>query len=384
MSLVTGIILTILASWVIAKASDGFETAADFLGRNMSEGTKGATINAIGSSMPELWVTFIYLFFYSDTTGFAGGIGTTAGSAVFNAMVIPAFVIISVLWISAKTQIQVSKPVILRDGLTLIFAEFFLIYFLGATLNWYHGFFLMVLYIAYMSWMIYRQRKSGANEIPKEDDDEDEEEDDDDENLGGSRILSFFKMDLEYAILGEKSLVTKNAALLLFISTAFIVFACWTLVYSCETIGEALHLHGYFVAVIVAAAASSVPDTILSIKDARKGNYDDAVANALGSNIFDICFALGAPLFLYTLLYGPIVMDPDTISHIVELRLLLLFLTIVTFLILLFSKKMTKTTASIFIFMYLFFVVYVAGRAYDFGFATIIAEKLHAIQALIQ
>ncbi len=381
MSLITGILLTLLASWLIAKASDGFETAADFLGRNMSEGMKGATINAIGSSMPELWVTFVYLFLYSDTTGFAGGIGTTAGSAVFNAMVIPALVIISVLWISPKARIQVAKPVILRDGLTLICAEFFLIYFLGVTLNWYHGFFLMILYIAYISWMIYRQRNDNNNEIPEEDDGEDDEAE---ENVGGSRLLSFFKIDLEYAIVGEKSLVTRNALPLLFISTAFIVVACWTLVYSCEAIGEALGLHGYFVAVIVAAAASSVPDTILSIKDAKKGNYDDAVANALGSNIFDICFALGAPLFLYTLLYGPIDMDPNTISHITELRLLLLFLTIVTFFILLFNKKMTKTTASILVLMYLFFVVYIAGRAYGFGFATIIAEKLHIIQAIIQ
>ena len=34
------------------------------------------------------------------------------------------------------------------------------------------------------------------------------------------------------------------------------------------------------VAVIIAAAATSVPDTILSIKDAKKGNYNDAISNA--------------------------------------------------------------------------------------------------------
>ena len=33
-----------------------------------------------------------------------------------------------------------------------------------------------------------------------------------------------------------------------------------------------------------------------------KGDYDDAVSNAVGSNIFDICVALGLPLLatLYT------------------------------------------------------------------------------------
>ena len=49
-----------------------------------------------------------------------------------------------------------------------------------------------------------------------------------------------------------------------------------------------------FVAVIFASMATSVPDTVMSIRDARDGDYDDAVANALGSNIFDVCFALEA------------------------------------------------------------------------------------------
>ena len=381
------IIIIIFASWMIARACDGFETSADYLGRNMTEGTKGATINAIGSSMPELWVTFIYLFLFHDTTGFSGGIGTTAGSAVFNAMVIPALVIISVLWFAAGTKIQVSKNVILRDGIFLISAELFLIYFIGEVLYWYHGFFLMLIYIFYAGWMVYRHKKNENNKSisVREADEEDKDfQEEDSEITNNSRFISFFKIDLENAIIGNKALSTGNASLLLFISTLFIAAACWLLVYSCENIGIALNLHGYFVAVIIAAAASSVPDTILSIKDAGKGNYDDALANALGSNIFDICFALGAPLFLYTIIYNPVIMTPDTVEHIVELRLLLLFLTIVTFIIFLSSKKMTKLTAGILISMYFAFVLYVAGRAYDIGIASFIAEKLHVIQGFIQ
>ncbi len=61
--------------------------------------------------------------------------------------------------------------------------------------------------------------------------------------------------------------------------------------------GEKTGIPLIFVAVVLSAAATSVPDTIISIKDARKGNYDDAVSNALGSNIFDIAFALGCPYF---------------------------------------------------------------------------------------
>ena len=55
--------------------------------------------------------------------------------------------------------------------------------------------------------------------------------------------------------------------------------------------------------IVFAAIGSSFPDTIISYKDAQKGNYDDAVSNAYGSNIFNLCVALGLPLF-FTFIYG--------------------------------------------------------------------------------
>ena len=386
MALLVFIGLAVFSSWLIAKSCDGFEDAADYLGRNMVEGTKGATINAVGSSMPELWVTFIYLFLFRDTTGFSGGIGTTAGSAVFNSMVIPALVILAVLIKNRDTVIQVSKKVVLRDGLTLIFAEYILIATLGDTLYWYHGLLFMMIYVAYAIYIITRHKlnSGNGNNIQAENDNDADENDDDDEEFSGSKAMALLKVNLTHAVLGNDEIKSTSAFILLFVSTSYIAIACWILVYACEHIGISMGIHGYFVAVILAAAASSVPDTILSIKDANKGNYDDAVSNALGSNIFDICFALGAPLFLYTIIFGPIVMPPDMIDHIVELRVLLLLLTIITFFLFLGFKKMTKTMAYILIAMYASFVLYVAARAGQMGFADTIAEKLHFIQALIQ
>ncbi len=383
MDFVLWLFLVFVSSWLIAKSCDGFEEAADYLGRNMTDGMKGATINAIGSSMPELWVTFIYLFFFHDTTGFSGGIGTTAGSAVFNAMVIPALVIMVTLWTVRNVKIQVSRRVIVRDGLTLLTAEFFLIFFLGDVLKWYHGLFLMLLYCSYAGLMLYQHKKNVNGSEDSDDEDIDDSEDDNEHPLTlVERFFALLKIDLEAVVVGGRPLVTRNAAVLLLLSTAVIAVACWLLVLSCEMIGQSLHLHGYFVAVILAAAASSVPDTILSIKDAKKGNYDDAVANALGSNIFDICFALGAPLFIYTLIYGPLTIEASVASHIVELRVLLFILTAIVFFIFFFSKQFTKFSASLLMVMYGAFVLYVIGRAYDFELATIISEKLILIQSV--
>ena len=65
----------------------------------------------------------------------------------------------------------------------------------------------------------------------------------------------------------------------------------------------------FFSAVILAAAGTSIPDAFLSIKDAQKGNYEDALSNAFGSNIFNIFVALGLPVFVYALVYGPLPLE---------------------------------------------------------------------------
>ena len=377
MEILLALVLVVFTTWVIAKACDGFEAGADYLGRNMTEGVKGATINAIGSSMPELFVTFTFLFIYANTTGFAGGIGTTAGSAVFNTMVIPALSILVALKMFRLSSINVSKKVILRDGLMLIVAEFILIVTIGEKLEWWHGMMLMLLYVGYAGYMLLIIKKN-----PEEEDDDEEEEEDEDNN--DSRVLSFFKLDLEHAVIGDNKMTNGNSWKLLIVSTIFIAIACYYLVEAAELFAHEIGIASYFVAVIIVAAASSVPDTILSMKDAKKGNYDDAVSNALGSNIFDICFALGLPLFLYAIIYGPIIIPADVVSNIVELRLLLLFLTIGAFLIFFFGSGMGKKKAYGLLVMYSFFTVFIIARAYEMPWVEPIANSLHVIQQYLQ
>jgi len=375
----TSLILVVIATLIIAKACDGFEVAADYLGRNMSDGVKGATINAIGSSTPELFATFIFLFLFNETTGFAGGIGTTAGSAVFNTMVIPAMSILVALKMFKIKGVKVSKKVILRDGLMLIAAEFILIVTIGEKLEWWHGMMLMLLYVGYAGVLFFSM--SAKKEADK---DKLEDEEDDEPYVQSNRFVSFLKLDLEDSIIAGRKLKNGNAWFLLTISTTFIALACYILVYGCETFGHALGIQGYFVAVILAAAASSVPDTILSVKDAKKGNYDDAVSNALGSNIFDICFALGLPLFVYTIMYGPILIPKEIVDDISELRILLLFLTIGSFLIFFFGRDLGKLKAYLLLLFYGLFTLYIVARAYKFGWSQTISDFLHTVQLALR
>ena len=98
-----------LAMLIIWRSSDGFEVASEYLGRNLTDGVRGATINAVGSSIPELFTTLFSLMLLGEVDNFAFGIGTTAGSAIFNGMIIPAVAIIAVLGYGIAQKVNVSK-----------------------------------------------------------------------------------------------------------------------------------------------------------------------------------------------------------------------------------------------------------------------------------
>ena len=113
------------------------------------------------------------------------------------------------------------------------------------------------------------------------------------------------------------------------------------------------------VAVIIAAAATSVPDTILSVKDAMKGNYNDAISNAIGSNVFDIGFALGFPILMFSVFYNPIFLTQSIQNFSLKIMFVLLALTVLTFIILISNKKIGLSRGILLLILYIFFIVYV-------------------------
>ena len=384
MGILIPLVVVVICCLIIWRASDGFAIASDYIGRNLSDGVRGATINAIGSSLPELFTSLFFLFYLKDVDGFSGGIGTTAGSAIFNSMIIPSAVILVVVFLGITKFIQVSKKVIRRDGFSLIFAELiFIMVISGSYIDWWHGLILMIIYGIYLTYMLYAMEKTG--ELEKE---QRKKELTDIEYDHNSLFYAVITFDLRRIVLGRSKISSLNAWPLLIISTMAIAFVCFVLVQACEWIGADVYTIPYlgtfngldipimFVAVILASAASSVPDTIISMNDARKGNYDDAISNALGSNIFDICFALGFPLFLFTLFHGPIHMHQEIIDLSSELRMLLLLLTVLAFLVYVFAKKIGLKQAIMLLSLYAIFSVYVIARGLESGFAAKIAKIL--------
>lgn len=376
--------IVVVCCVIIWRASDGFAAASNFIGRHLSEGVRGATINAIASSLPEVFTSIFFLFYLKDTDGFSGSIGTTAGSAIFNGMIIPAFAILTVVFSGLAKKIEVSRKVYLRDGISLIIAEIiFIMLISGQKLFWYHGLILIIVYFIYLFYMLTSMPKSDKTQaIVHEDFIRDDLH-------KTSWWFGFATFDFERVIIGKKKEMSNLIAWpLLIVTTMAIAVVCLLLVQACEWLGEetySIPLLGQFeglgvpilfIAVILAAMASSIPDTIISMKDAHKGNYDDAVSNALGSNIFDICFAMGFPLFIYTIFNGPIYMTPEVMELSAELRMLLLILTIFTVLIYIWGHGLGKVKAFLLLFLYFVFTIYVVGVSQGHPFAMKIAGIL--------
>jgi Ca2+/Na+ antiporter len=352
--IILSIIMMVLMSIVIAKACDGFEVATNYLGRNMSNGVKGATLNAIGSSMPELLTTVFFLITATQTTlgyNLAASIGGDTGSAIFNSIVIPTLVIIVILTMGLKGA-KISRKVILRDGLFLIAAEIILLILLSSdVITAWHGWAFTAFYLIYLGYTLRTMDKNDKDEMD----------------------LSNPEDRYERYIFSKNS--TIRAWIVLSITMSIIAVACHQLVHWCEVLSIELNINMLFVSLVLVAAASSVPDTIISIKDARNGNHDDALSNVLGSNIFDITISMGLPLALFLMIKGISIDFHEAGITLIDIRVMLLIITAITIGIFYFSKIIGKKQVIMLIILYTVFILYAIGAAqYHKGSDTFLAN----------
>jgi len=120
-------------------------------------------------------------------------------------------------------------------------------------------------------------------------------------------------------------------------------------------LADALRIPAIIVAFTIIAAATSFPDTIISVVNAKKGNIDDATANVFGSNIFDILVGLSIPLLVALFYNGQVNIAFKNLQVIVGL----LGATILVLYFLAKSNTLNKKQAWIMLFMYFVFLAYV-------------------------
>lgn len=178
---------------------------------------------------------------------------------------------------------ELSRKVLMRDGCYLLVIEGLLIYMLGLpSFTPFMVCILLLAYAAYACHVMYDSKMSG--EVTEEYDGE---------------IKS-----------------GKKAWMYMIVTMGALGFFCHYLALSIEHIAISFNWPIYIVAVVLGAAATSLPDTILSVKSAKKGDYEDAVGNAIGSNIFDVTGALAIPMLIAMCISG---WEPLPITQSAEL-----------------------------------------------------------------
>jgi Ca2+/Na+ antiporter len=113
----------------------------------------------------------------------------------------------------------------------------------------------------------------------------------------------------------------------------WIILLSWLLVESGVVLAQSLWIPEVVIWLTILAAWTSVPDLISSIIVAKQWRGDMAVTNALGSNIFDICFCLWFPRFIYALINGSVPISTAWLWTSVSLLFGILILVFWTFML---------------------------------------------------
>lgn len=176
------------------------------------------------------------------------------------------------------------------------------------------------------------------------------------------RVLWFFSLPF-YAIFTitipdcSKPKFEKLYILSFIMSIIWIGVLCFVMVDSATVVGCMLRVPHVAMGIIVLAVGTSIPDAIGSMVAARAGEADMAIANAVGSNIFDILLGLGFPWFLKCLISGSVVkVDNKGAAESVGILLATVGLFIVT--LIMQKWRMTKQVGMALFGLYLAYVVY--------------------------
>ncbi len=311
--------IIVLSSIIIYFAGKKFADASSKIGDyfKLPRDVKGATFDAVSSSLPELLVVLYSVVFFHQ---FEVGIGTVAGSALFNLLVIPGICVFV-----APIPFKVSKKVISRDALFYMISVFTLIVLLVYYKVWGLGIALLMLgiYFFYLKDIISNTRT--------------------------------YKKELESKDI--KKIKLSKEFLVFFLCMFVIGVTTFFLTNSAINFSYTLGIPAIIVAFTIIAAATSVPDMIISIINAKKGDIDSATSNVFGSNIFDILVGIGFPLLIYVIYKGPVLIE------FINLEIIFGLLASVILILYFFAddRTLNKKQGGILIFLYLVFIVYVVS-----------------------
>ena len=293
---------------------------------NMTSDVAGATLMAMGSSAPELFTSLLALVKGTNLGDL--GAGTIVGSAIFNILVIIGA---SALFRRAQLTWQ---PVI-RDMVFYILTILLLyMVFRDGLITLLESVYLVLFYLVYLIalplWrriLPYMDQLDGLEAADIDIDPTDKP----------WYLLWTLPVDGAMGLFMPDMVKRPEAYVRVFVlSIAVITGLSWVLVEAGVLLAEAAGMSYALIGLTVLAVGTSIPDLLASVIVARKGQGDMAVANAVGSNIFDILVGLGVVWMVIIAARG----EPIPISRVnLGSSIILLLATVAALLFLLIVRR---------------------------------------------
>lgn len=267
MEILLQLVLLAVGFLMLVKGADWFVDGAAGIAEKFGipQLVVGLTIVAMGTSAPEAAV--------SITAALKGNaaitIGNVVGSNIMNILVILGISAVIVTIPVAKSTVQVETPYMI--GITV------LLLVLGMTGNEIVRWEGVVLWIAFIVYLIYLFRMAMKNK----------EETEEEEEKPVWKLLLFTAVGVVLVVWGSD--VTVDAA---------------------SAIAEAAGMSQRFIGLTIVAFGTSLPELCTSVVAARKGKADLAIGNIVGSNIFNILFVVGTTALITPVAFaGDFVVD---------------------------------------------------------------------------
>ena len=309
---------------IIWRGSGWLERSADELAAyyGLPAVVQGSVIVAVGSSFPELASVVITALVDS----FSMGVGAIVGSAIFNILVIPALA-----GIAADGPVSADRTIVYKE------AQFYMIA-------------VSALIITFALGVIYY-----PTEVSR---------------LGGqvTRPLAVIPLALYglYLFIQWQDVSDHEAERvddidawrswgLLALGLGFILLGVESLVGAIEVLNASFGIPEFLAGVTILAAATSLPDALVSVRAARGGDGITSLGNVLGSNTFDLLVAIPV---------GVLIAGSAPISFAVAAPMfgVLTLATILLFTVLRTDLTLTGGEASLLAVAYLAFVAWVIAE----------------------
>jgi len=346
MNLILLSLILFLSFYLLAHICDKyFVDSLDRIAKkwNMPSDVAGATLMAVGSSAPELFVAIISLFGSGGNEEI--GMGTIVGSALFNVLVIIGASAV------VKKAVLNWQPVLRDTAFYALSIIMILVAFQDGQIDLGEASMFVVLYIVYIiSVTNWRKDLDDGTKVYEESKKEEKEVE---EKEG---FITRFMTPINF-LLAKFFRSPKNYIWNFSLSILMIAGLSWVLVESAVEISHILHIPKAIVALTILAAGTSIPDLMSSIIVARQGRGAMAISNAIGSNIFDVLFGFGVPWIIMLSITGesiPVARE-NLISSVV-----LLFATILVIFFLLMVRhwKIGRKAGWFLILLYIMYLIW--------------------------